>query len=218
MLNVQSPEAILITRISFSGKSSRAVDMIFVMGSSDPNGRLIFAKQKEIAKSIVDLPDTADQRFGVVQYDSYPSVPARLGYIRDKKSLKEVIDMITWRRDGTAFIHALRKAADQFEKEGRPNADSVIVVFSDGKQKATDQELSEVGAMLRKKGIRVKVVTTDKGSDGSRLKPLAPGDAGIVSVNITDSTTDVIISKITGDILSGMDIIKVVKIYEYNCF
>ncbi len=218
MVNVQSPEAILITRISFSGKSSRAVDMIFVMGSSDPNGRLIFAKQKEIAKSIVDLPDTADQRFGVVQYDSYPSVPARLGYIRDKNSLKEVIDMITWRRDGTAFIPALRKAADQFEKEGRPNADSVIVVFSDGKQKATDQELSEVAAMLRKKGIRVKVVTTDKGSDGSRLKPLAPGDAGIVSVNITDSTTDVIISKITGDILSGMDIIKVVKIYEYNCF
>ena len=177
------------------------------MGSSDPNGRLIFAKQKEISKTIVDLPDTAGQRYGVVQYDSYPSVPARLGYIRDKNSLKEVIDMITWRRDGTAFMDALRKAADQFEEEGRPNADSVLVVFSDGKQKTTNQELSEVGAMLRKKGITVKVVTTDEGRDGSRLRPLAPGDSGIVSVNITDPTTDVLISKITGDILSGMDLI-----------
>ena len=174
-----------------------------MMGSSDPNGRLIFAKQKEIAKSIIDLPDTAHQRYGVVQFDNYPSVPARLGYIRDKMSLKEVIDRITWRRDGTAFTHALRKAADQFEKEGRPSADSVMVVFSDGKQRATNQELSEVGALLRKKGITVKVVTTDVGSDGTRLKPLAPGDAGIVGVNTAAPITTVIISKITGNILSG---------------
>ena len=179
--------------------------MMFIMGSSDPNGRLIFAKQKEIAKSIVDLPDTADQRYGVVQYDSYPSVPARLGYIRDKNSLKEVIDMITWRRDGTAFISALREAAHQFDMEGRPNADSVIVVFSDGKQKLTTQELSEIGAMLRKKGIRVKVVTTDGGSDRSRLRPLVPGDDSIVSINITGPASDIVISEITGDILSGMN-------------
>lgn len=175
------------------------------MGSSDPNGRLIFAQQKEVAKSIVDLSDTAGQRYGVVQYDSYPSVPARLGYIRDKNSLKEVIDMITWRRDGTAFMSALRKAADQFEMEGRPNADSVIVVFSDGKQKLTTQELSEIGAMLRKKGIAVKVVTTDSGSDGSRLRPLVPGDDSIVSINITGPTSDIVISEVTGDILSGMN-------------
>jgi hypothetical protein len=196
----------MITKVHFLGKFSRAVDMIFVMGSSDPNGRLIFAKQKQIAKAIVDLPDTADQRYGVVQYDNYPSVPVRLGYIRDRTSLKEVVDRITWRRNGIAFIHALRKAADQFEKEGRPNADSVIVVFSDGKQRITKQELSEIGAMLRKKDITVKVVTTDQRSDGSRLKPLAPGDAGIVGVDLTDPITDVIISRITGNILSGIDI------------
>ena len=188
--------------------------MIFVMGSSDPNGRLVFAKQKEIAKSIVDLPDTASQRYGVVQYDSYPSVPARLGYIRDKTSLKGVIDTITWRRDGTAFVSALRKAADQFEMEGRPNADSVIVVFSDGRQAFTSHELSEIGAMLRKKGITVKVVTTDGESDGSRLRPLVPGDDSIVRINITGPASDIVISQITGDILSGM--VKTVSTYWDN--
>lgn len=177
--------------------------MIFVMGSSDPNGRLIFAKQKEIAKSIVDLPDSADQRYGIVHYDNYPSVPVRLGYIRDKDALKGVVDGITWRRNGTAFMHAIQKAADQFKKEGRLGADSVLVLFSDGKQKATNQELSEIGAMLRKQGIMIKIVTI--GEETDTLRPLAPGSNSIVSVNITDPTSAVAIGQITGDILSGMD-------------
>ena len=176
------------------------------MGASDPNGRLTLAKQKEIAKFIVDLPDTAHQRYGVIQYDNYPSVPVRLGYIRNKNSLKEVIDMITWRRDGKALLPALRKASEQFEREGRPNSDSIIVVFSDGEQKETTQELSEIGAMLRKKGITVKVVNTDVGSDGSSLRPLSPGRDSIVTVNTTQPTSDIVISKIIGDVLSGVNI------------
>lgn len=193
--------------LSLVGKSSRVVDMIFVMGSSKPNGRLILAKQKEIAKYIINLPNTAGQHYGVIQYDSYPSVPVRLGYIRDKATLKEAIDLITWRRDGTAFIDALRIAADQFKKEGRPNADSILVVFSDGKEQGTKQELSQVGAVLRKNGITVYILTTDEGRDNTDIGHLVPDNSRIVAVNITDPINDEIIDIITGDILSGIKLI-----------
>lgn len=200
LLSFSSP----IFTVNLTGKMAYFVDIIFILGSSDPNGRLSFAKQKEIAKSIIDLPDTADQRYGVVQYDNYPSIPVRLGYIRDKRSLKDVIDRITWRRDGTAFLEALRQAADQFDKEGRPKAQFEVVLFSDGKIKTTYQELSEIGAMLRKKNISIRIVTTDEDGDRDRMKPLTPDEGGIVGVKITENVTDVIISKVAGKILTGM--------------
>ena len=123
----------------------------------------------------------------------------RLGYIRDTKSLKEVIDRIAWRQDGTAFGDALRQAADQFEKERRPNAEAVLVLYSDGNTKMTYQEMTEIGSMLRKKGISLRIVTT--GEDGEQLKPLAPD--GITSVNLTDGITELIRSKIAIGILTG---------------
>lgn len=180
--------------------------MIFVMGSSDPNGRLIFAKQKDIVKEIVDIPYHSDVRFGVVQYDSYPSVPVRLGYIRDKDNLKQSINTMTWRRNGITLVHALRRAADQFVKEGRSNANSVLIVFTNGNQIASEIELSQVGAMLRKQGITVRVITTD-GSTKNVLRPLVPKDFDVVAVNLTDPVSNVVITTITNGLLAGKCII-----------
>ena len=125
----------------------------------------------------------------------------RLGYIRDTKSLKEVIDRIAWRRDGTAFGDALRQAADQFEKERRPKAEAVLVLFSDGNIETTYQEMTEIGSMLRKKGISLRIVTTGGHGDREQLKPLAPD--GITSVNLTDGITELIRSKVASGILTG---------------
>ncbi|XP_046851485.1 collagen alpha-3(VI) chain-like [Xenia sp. Carnegie-2017] len=110
---------------------------------------------------------------------------------------------MTWRRNGITLAHALRRAADQFVKEGRSNADSVLIVFTNGNQIASEIELSQVGAMLRKQGITVRVITTD-GSTKNVLRPLVPKDFDVVVVNLTDPVSNVVITTITNGLLADV--------------
>ncbi|XP_028394002.1 collagen alpha-5(VI) chain-like [Dendronephthya gigantea] len=149
----------------------KLVDVIFVMGSADPNGRNTLTKEKIIVNDIIEKPNDAFVTYGVVQLNETDPVKVPLGDYNDEKELKEKVKKLPF-KEGKSLDEGIKKAGKELGKNGRPKARKVIVVFVDGNDDVTEEQLKKVAEPLKKKKVKIIPVVLGENVDEEKLKPL----------------------------------------------
>jgi hypothetical protein len=141
------------------------------MGSADPNGRETLTKEKVIANNIIEKPKDAFVKYGVVQFEKIGSVKVPLGDYDNEKELKENVKKLPF-KEGTSLNEGIKSAGKEFEKNGRPKARKIMVVFIDGNDDSTKDALKKVAEPLKKKNVKIIPVVLGENVDEEKLKPL----------------------------------------------
>ena len=147
------------------------MDVIFVMGSADPNGRETLTKEKFIVNEIIEKSKDAFAKYGVVQFENVGSVKVPLGDYKDEKELKQNVKKLPF-KEGTSLHEGIKSAGKEFEKNGRPKARKIMVVFVDGNDDSTKNALKKVAEPLKKKKVKIVPVVLGENLDEEKLKPL----------------------------------------------
>ena len=143
------------------------------MGSSDPNAKEIWTKEKMIVNDVIGKPKDAFVKYGVVQYDKPGSVRVPLGDYKDEKELQEGVKKLLLKQS-KALDEGIKSAGGEFDKNGRPKARKVMVVFVDGNDDSTMEELKKVAEPLKKKKVKIIPVLLGENVDEEKVKPLLP--------------------------------------------
>ena len=153
------------------GLPKKLVDVIFVMGSADPNGRDTLSKEKIIVNDMIEKPKDAFVKYGVVEIDKTGSVKVPLGDYEDEKELKENVKKLPF-KERKSLDAGIKSAGKEFEKNGRPKARKIMVVFIDGNDDSTKDALKKVAEPLKKKKVKIIPVVLGENVDEEKLKPL----------------------------------------------
>ena len=141
------------------------------MGSADPNGKSTLTKEKVIANDIIEQPKDAVVKYGVVQFEKTGQVKVPLGDYEDEKELKENVKKLPF-KEGKSLDEGIKSAGKEFDKNGRPKARKVMVVFVDGNDDSTKDKLKKVAEPLKKKKVKIIPVVLGESVDEEKIKPL----------------------------------------------
>jgi hypothetical protein len=131
------------------------LDIVFVLGSRQPNASAIFTTEKSIAETMINEPKTADTSYSIVQYGQNAAIRAHFDTTRSDEDTITVLKSLRWFEDGTGFEDGIKTAGVIHEMEGRVNARKIVVVFSSGPVAPSKNELEEVVDPLEEKGVKV---------------------------------------------------------------
>ena len=155
------------------GLPKKLVDVIFVMGSANPNAMETFSKEKEIVNNMVETPKDAFAHYGIVQFGKTGETKIPLGDHGNKKTLKERVKKLPW-KEGKSLDNGIKTAGKEFEDNGRPKARKVLVVFIDGNDDSTKDKLKKEAEPLKKKNIKIVPVILGENVDKEKVKPFLP--------------------------------------------
>ena len=144
-----------------------------MMGSSDPNGTTTLTKEKIVVNDIIDKPKDAFVKYGVVELDPTGTIKVPLGDYEDEKELKENVKKIPF-KERKSLDEGIKSAGKEFNKNGRPKARKIMVVFIDGNDDSTKDQLDKVAKPLKKKNVKIIPVVLRENVDEGKLKPLLP--------------------------------------------
>lgn len=147
------------------------MDLIFVMGSADPNGKETLTKEKIIVNDVIEKPKDAFVKYGVVQFDKTGLVKVPLGDYEDEKELSEEVKKMPV-KEGKALDEGIKSAGEEFEKNGRPKSRKVMVVFIDGNDDSSKEKLKKVAEPLKKKNVKIIPVVLGENVEEEKVKPL----------------------------------------------
>lgn len=147
------------------------MDLIFVMGSADPNGKETLTKEKIIVNDMIEKPKDAFVKYGVVQFDKTGSVKVPLGDYEDEKELSEKVKKMSV-KEGKALDEGIKSAGEEFEKNGRPKSRKVMVVFIDGNDDSSKEKLKKVAEPLKKKNVKIIPVVLGENVEEEKVEPL----------------------------------------------
>ena len=140
-----------------AGRPWNLLDIVFVMGSREPNALDMFNLQKTTALRMIEASETADTMYAVVQYGETPVYRVHLKETRSDEDTQEAIKALRWSEEGTELHKGITMAGEILENEGRANARKVIVKFSYSSVGEPESEF--VGNATRKaKSNGIKVV------------------------------------------------------------
>ena len=142
-----------------------------MMGSADTNGRDTLSKEKLIVNDMIEEPKDAFVNYGVVEMDKAGSVKVPLGGYEDEKELKENVKKLPF-KERKSLDEGIKSAGKEFEKNGRPKARKIMVVFVDGNDDSTKNALKKVAEPLKKKKVKIIPVVLGENVDEEKLKPL----------------------------------------------
>ena len=143
------------------------------MGSADPNAEDTLAMEKMVVNDIIEKPKNAFVQYGVVEFDKPGSVKVPLGDYEDEKDLKEQVNKLPL-KESKDLDQGIKTAGEELEKKGRPKARKIIVVFIDGNDDSTMEELKKVAEPLKKKNVKIIPVLLGDNVDEEKVKPLLP--------------------------------------------
>ena len=135
------------------------VDIVFVLGSRQPNASELFTTEKRIAEIMINEPKTADTIYSIVQYGRKATIQVHFDSSRPDQDTLTVLKSLSWFEEGTGLQDGIKTAGEVHRREGRLNAKKVIVVFSSGPVAPSEKEMKEVVDPLEKKGVKVISVT-----------------------------------------------------------
>lgn len=147
------------------------MDLIFVMGSADPNGKETLTKEKMIVNDVIEKPKDAFVKYGVVQFDKTGLVKVPLGDYEDEKDLSEKVKKMPV-KEGKALDEGIKSAGEEFEKNGRPKSRKVMVVFIDGNDDSSKEKLKKVAKPLKKKNVKIIPVVLGENVEEEKVEPL----------------------------------------------
>ena len=141
-----------------------------MMGSSDPTGKSTLTKEKILVNNIIDKPKDGFVKYGVVELDKNGTVKVPLGDYEDEKELKDNVKKIPF-KERKSLDEGIKSAGKEFDKNGRPKARKIMVVFIDGNDDSTKDQLDKVAKPLKKKNVKIIPVVLGENVDEEKLKP-----------------------------------------------
>ena len=143
------------------------------MGAADPKAKETFNKEKQIVNKMVDTPKDAFVKYGVVQFDKMGETKIPLGDYPNEKELKERVKKLPL-KEGKSLDEGIKKAGEEFEKNGRPKARKILVVFMDGNDDSDKEKLKKVAEPFKKKNVKIIPVVLGENVMEEKVKPLLP--------------------------------------------
>ena len=187
------------------GKEPNKIDVVFLMGASNPSGNRHFLNEKRLVEEIVQRNSTPATRFAIIQYDYSAAIRRSLNDYTNPETFIVTLNSLYWRGDATNMQSGIEEAKVLFEKEGRPKARKILVVFSDGTLPANVEEIKRFKKPLGEQQVKIISVTVGDNVDEDKFNELS-------SKNDTIKHDDQEEPKDTGDkieeeILKGMHFI-----------
>ena len=159
--------------ITFLGLPKKLLDIIFVMGSAEPNSQESFDKEKLVVKDLIEKPKDAFVKYGVVQFEKVGLIKVPLGDYKNENDLKDRVSKLPL-KEGKGLDEGIKSASKEFEKSGRPKSRKVMIVFIDGNDDTPKEKLEMLAEPLKKKNVKVIPVVLGENVDEEKLEPLLP--------------------------------------------
>lgn len=151
----------------------KTLDVVFVMGSANPKARDTFNKEKQVVINFIQSPKDTFVQYGLVQFGKEAETRIPLGSIDDNEKLKQYVKILPWREEGTSLAEGIKKAAIEFEKNGRPKSRKVLIFFVDGNEDSDKESLTVAARPLKDRNVEIiPVVVGDVDKD--KIKELIP--------------------------------------------
>ena len=188
------------------GKEPNAIDVVFLLGASNPDGKQHLSNAKQLVEEIVQRNNTPVSRFAIVQYENTANVRSSLNEYTNIQTFIDSLNSLSWRGDTSDLQSGLEKVRKLFENEGRPEARKILVIFSDGKIPISVENIETSKKPLEEKRVKIISVTVGDNVDEDKLNALASKNETIQhkDENERDDTAD----KIQQEILKGALLIK----------
>ena len=143
------------------------------MGSANPKAKDTFDEEKEIVVNLIKMPKDTSAKYGIVQFGEEADTKIPLGSKDDEEKLTEYVKILPWKEEGKSLDKGIKRAAMEFEKNGRPGAQKVLIIFVDGNDENDEEDISEAARPLKNKNIEIiPVVMGD--IDEDKIKQLTP--------------------------------------------
>lgn len=155
------------------GKEPNEIDVVFLMGASNPAGKRHILNEKRLMEEIVQRNSTPATRFAIVQYENSAEVRRSLNDYTNAKTFIDTLNSLYWRGDATNLESGLEKVKMLFEKEGRPKARKILVVFSDGKLLTNVEDIKKSKKPLEEQKTKVICVTVGDNVDEDKFDELS---------------------------------------------
>jgi hypothetical protein len=171
----------------------RPLEMVFTMGSSNPNGRTIFNWQKNIVKEMLKLYSPLQNvMYGLTVYGSQAVSMINIGDMRDTQQVSAFLERLTWPGEENSFEEGLVQAEQLFDKSPNSNPRKVLVLFVNGRADVDSSTLRELVKRLMKKGIELRLVAIGNRVNNNQINILTGGSEDIVvETSETQQPTDV---------------------------
>jgi thrombospondin-related uncharacterized protein len=161
-------------------KCAKVLDVALVLDTSGSVGKVNVEKLKFFAKSLMDRMELGNSTLGIVSYGSKATIASAL---TDKSAdLEKSLLAVAWDKTSTNTAQALGVARALFEERGRPQAQQVVIVVTDGMPESSFLTGVEV-SRLKEQGARLLFVAVGKSVSRHVLRSWAswPWEENVVS-------------------------------------
>ena len=173
----------------FSAVKDTNEDIVFVLGSRNPHASRDFETMKMITKEMTDQPRVSSTRYGFVTYDD--KARRRLNLDTSKDILTQLLDLVPWQREGTRMDKGIDEGIEIFKQTGRPNAEKILVVFTNDKTSATNQALDDVRKRAEKEDVKIVVIGLGSRIDIPQIRRMAPDKNDVIFVDVVGDEDEV---------------------------
>ena len=171
-------------------------DMIFAIGSDGPLS--IFNIEQKLSKEIIDSQLDKDVKYSVIQYGNTAKIVLPFRDVISTVMLKQFIDVMQWKSPGLAVDDAITKTVENFEQNGRPEAQRVLVLFVSGRASPDEQQSAGLKKSLAEAGVNTIVIALNV-IDEEKIKRIIPAEKPIITTDPNKDTKDTV-----SDVISGI--------------
>ena len=175
-------------------------EIIFVIGASGFSRSQIFQKSQQVVNKVIESESLPRVRYGVVLYDQDAYTVVNLDDFQEKSRLMGFISQITQPRAGQNYEKGILKALEMFTEEGKPSARRTIMLFTNSRSPASQNELEAIRSQLSR--TRTRLIVVDIDGRGGNVRDVAPNAEDIVRVASWDNP-DVITADVTSVLVKG---------------
>ena len=155
------------------------MDIIFALGSSDPNGARIFEQEKALTNHLINQQISATTRYGVITYSNISRTRIPMQSSTDIYRLQDRVRNLKWPGVGSGVDTALTQAHSVF-KNSKPGSRKVLVIFMSGRASAPLSTLREAVKPLLNHGVRVLLIGYGNQLDDGQLNAISESTRNVV--------------------------------------
>jgi hypothetical protein len=144
------------------------------MGSANPKARDTFDDEKQLVINLIKTPKDTIAKYGIVQFGEDAETRIPLGSDDDEEKLIDFVKILFWKEEGKSLHKGLKKAAMEFEENGRPTARKVLIVFVDGNDDSDKEDLAKVTRTLKTSNVEIIPVLLGDVVDKDKINELIP--------------------------------------------
>jgi hypothetical protein len=144
---------------------------------------------KKITQEMLRQPRAGSTRYGFVTYDD--KAQTRLTLNIPKEILTQLLDLIPWQREGTRVDRGVDGGIEVFNQPSRPNAEKILLVFTNDKTSSSNQILDEVRKRADAAGVKIVVIGLGSRVDPAQIRRLVPNNDDVILVDVAGDEDEV---------------------------